>query len=244
MPACLKAASMTHLDQLAEHVPGLTSRRILDVGAGRGKFTLDAASRRMSVTALEPYGAYRALIQERAAERGLAVEVVGGSGEKLPFADASFGFANVSEVVEHVEDPEKVVREVYRVLQDGGAAYVSIPNRFGMKDQHFHLYFVNWLPRAWADYYISLFGRHKDYQSAAGRQRLAEMHYRTYGAARALLEGAGFSVEDIREKKIRRRAGAFAPLLLALYRPLRAAYFDSFHLLATKPAPGVAGGVV
>jgi SAM-dependent methyltransferase len=227
---------MTHFDELLANLPDLKERRLLDVGAGRGKFTIDAASRGAKVVGLEPYAKYREEILKNASERGLAVEVVPGAGEALPFPDGSFGFANVSEVIEHVEEPEKVARELFRVLASAGAAYVSVPNRFGFKDQHFHMYFVNWLPRAWADAYISLFGKHKDYQSAAGRQRLASMHYMTYGGAKRLFSRAGFRVEDLRERKLRRKFKAFAPLFFLPYHILRAAYFDSFHLLLIKPA--------
>ncbi|MEK9177343.1 MAG: class I SAM-dependent methyltransferase [Patescibacteria group bacterium] len=232
------ARAMTHFDHLQRHLPDLMKRNILDIGAGRGKFVIDAAERGAAVVGLEPHSAYRDEIGKRAAERNLAVRVIPGSGEKLPFPDGSFGFANVSEVIEHVEEPEKVAREVFRVLKAGGAAYVSVPNRFGFKDQHFHLYFVNWLPRVWADAFISLFGRHKDYRSAAGRQRLADMHYMTYPAARRLFLIAGFSVTDMRETRIRGVAGFFTPLALAAYGLLRAFYFDSFHLLLTKESRG------
>jgi len=226
---------MTHFDQLLVHIPDLTKRRLLDVGAGRGKFVIDAAARGATVVGLEPYVRYRDEITKRAGDRGLTVEIVAGSGEALPFPDSSFGFVNVSEVVEHVEEPEKVAREVFRILESGGAAYVSVPNRFGLKDQHFHLYFVNWLPRVWADTFISFFGKHKDYQSTAGRQRLASMHYMTYPEAYGLFSRTGFLVEDLREKKIRRALGPLAFLFLIPYRIFRAGYFDSFHLLLSKP---------
>jgi SAM-dependent methyltransferase len=46
---------------------------------------------------------------------------------ELPFADASFNSILCTEVLEHVPEPQKALREFYRVLQPGGRALVSVP---------------------------------------------------------------------------------------------------------------------
>lgn len=45
----------------------------------------------------------------------------------LPYADGGIARIICDQVLEHVLEPEKVVREMYRVLQRGGYAYVSTP---------------------------------------------------------------------------------------------------------------------
>jgi SAM-dependent methyltransferase len=45
----------------------------------------------------------------------------------LPFAYASFNSILCTEVLEHVPEPQKALREFYRVLQPGGRALVSVP---------------------------------------------------------------------------------------------------------------------
>jgi len=151
-------------------------------------------------------------------------------GEKLPFQDDEFDFVNMSEVIEHVEDPKKVMSEVYRVLKPGGKVYVSVPNRFGFYDQHFHIYFVNWLPRRWSDTFISIFGKHKDYSGKAGRQRLGEMHYYSWGGICSLVTGLGLAYEDIRLRKVKRMSVFFLPT----YIVLRKLFFNAFHLMLNK----------
>lgn len=225
---------MTHFAHLASYIPDLASRRILDIGAGRGDFVLDARAHGASAEGLELNPQYRERAAEKARARGEELVLVDGVAEELPFSDASFSFVNLGEVIEHVQDPQRALREAWRVLEAGGLGYLSVPNRFGARDQHFHLWGVNWLPRFLADSYIALFGKHKAYTLEAGHQRLSEMHYYTYGAACRLAAHAGFAVEDMRVLKLKRRLGALWPIAMPLYGLLRAAYLDSFHLLLRK----------
>ena len=226
----------THFENLLQLIPDLKRQRILDIGSGRGKFLIDATIRGVQCSGLEFNPAYIEQTYRLAKEQGAAVSVTQGAAEQLPFADASFDFINMSEVFEHVDDPARVMHEVYRVLVTGGAAYVSVPNRFALRDPHFHIYGVNWVPRRYAARYLSLFKKHKQYTREAGRQRLDEMHYRTYHAARRLFEHGGFTVTDIREKKIRSSIHNhfFSSAVVMLYWCVRPWYFDSFHFLLMK----------
>lgn len=226
----------THWEYLAEQVEGLASHAILDIGSGKGIFLLEAAEHGAVATGLEVSEAYIAIARERLNTAGYEASIVRGVAEKLPFPDASFDFANIGEVIEHVEDPRQMLVEAHRILLKGGRAYLSVPNRFGLRDQHYHLYFVNWLPRFLSDSFISVFGMHKDYaDKSVGRQRLADMHYYTYGAVTCLAREAGFSVVDMRVKRIETEAAGLARLLArAIYPLARFWYFDSFHLLLTK----------
>jgi len=124
---------------------------------------------------------------------------------------------------------EQLLKELRRVLKPGGKAYLSIPNRLGLKDQHFHLYFINWMPRFWADKIINSFGYHKDYSNKAGLQRLSEMHYYTWPNVCSLVESSGFKFKDIRLYKVKKN-----PLLFVFYPILRMFFLDSFHLLLQK----------
>ncbi len=226
---------MTHFEELQVHVPDLASRVIFDIGCGKGKFAVEAALAGAHVTCLEPHAAYRALTAERARAGGVVVEIVSGTAESLPFPDDAFGFANLSEVLEHVEDTSRVLSEVHRVLVPGGMAYVSIPNRFGLYDPHYHLPFINWMPRLWAEQVVTFFGLAKDSSTTAGRQRLSDMHYLTRGSAFRLLTSQGFAVRDIRELKLARIAPSLlTPLAVLLYRVLASWYFSTGHYLAKK----------
>jgi ubiquinone/menaquinone biosynthesis C-methylase UbiE len=53
--------------------------------------------------------------------------IIMGNGMRMPFKDATFDKIICSEMMEHVIDDEQGVRELYRVLKDGGAMAVSVP---------------------------------------------------------------------------------------------------------------------
>jgi SAM-dependent methyltransferase len=50
-----------------------------------------------------------------------------GDARTLPFADQSFDAALCFQVLEHVDRPEAVVREIQRVLKPGGLGFISAP---------------------------------------------------------------------------------------------------------------------
>ena len=53
-----------------------------------------------------------------------------GIGESIPYADASFDVVVSDNVLEHLDDPVSVFREVRRVLRPGGVFLAKTPNRW------------------------------------------------------------------------------------------------------------------
>lgn len=56
------------------------------------------------------------------------LKVVEGSAYSLPFQDGTVDCVVLSEVIEHLDSPEKCVREISRVLAKGGRLIVVFPN--------------------------------------------------------------------------------------------------------------------
>ncbi len=227
----------THLENLIKNIPDILKRPSLDIGSGRGGFLLDFARHGGSIIGLEKNDEYIKYTNNSAAQAGLRISVKSGEAEKLPFNNGEFLFINMSEVIEHIEDPNMVISEAYRVLKKNGIVYMSAPNRFSLRDPHFHLYFVNWLPRFLSDIFLSVFGKHKDYSdNNAGRQRLKDMHYYTSLDIMKICKKNGFDVVDIRENKIKNiiKNNLLSWLAIKVYKIARFFYYDSFHLLLTK----------
>ncbi len=225
-----------HLKNLISHVPDLLEKKILDLGSGKGNFLVDVATLGGDVCGLEKNKEYIVETLKKAKENNISVKIMEGVAENLPYQDSEFWFINVSEVIEHVNNPDLLIKEVYRILKNGGSVYLSVPSRFGFRDPHFHLYFVNLLPRFMSDAFISVFGKHKNYTGEAGEQRLKEMHYYRFNSIKRKLVNSGFSVVDIREKRIKSEIDnkLLKYLILCVYKTIKPFYFDTFHLLLRK----------
>lgn len=56
------------------------------------------------------------------------------------FADGTFDYVFMSEVLEHVKTPQEGVNEVHRVLKPGGTLYLSTPFIFPLHDEPYDFY--------------------------------------------------------------------------------------------------------
>ena len=53
-----------------------------------------------------------------------------GSGESIPFENATFDLVFANNVLEHLPEPHVVFKEVHRVLKPGGMFVIKTPNQF------------------------------------------------------------------------------------------------------------------
>ena len=93
----------------------MTEGKVLDVGAGAGDayMFLPAEVKQRGVVAVEPNSAYF----ERMSKIAPELEQVEGSIYELPFEDKSFDTVMCSEVLEHLSEPDRGMRELVRVCR-------------------------------------------------------------------------------------------------------------------------------
>ena len=98
---------------------------VLDVGCGGGLLAEEFAALGCRVTGVDPSSESLAVARAHAAQGGLAIEYIEGTGEALPFEDASFDVVYCCDVLEHVNDVGKTIVEIARVLKPGGRLVVG-----------------------------------------------------------------------------------------------------------------------
>jgi SAM-dependent methyltransferase len=103
--------------------------RLLEIGCGGGLLLRDAAGSEAAVTGLDHSEEMVRLARERAP----AADVLHGTAERLPFAEASFDAVAMSIVFMFLPDPAAVLGECRRVLSPGGrlAIYTTAPELRG-----------------------------------------------------------------------------------------------------------------
>jgi 2-polyprenyl-3-methyl-5-hydroxy-6-metoxy-1,4-benzoquinol methylase len=99
--------------------------RVLDVGAAQGVWLTALAKRGFEAVGVEPWEAAIEVSHDVAAATGLRLDIRPGVAESLPFEDESVDFVNAYSVLEHVDDPDQCMREVFRVLRRPGAFLFS-----------------------------------------------------------------------------------------------------------------------
>ncbi len=97
--------------------------KILDYGAGVGQLTrrLLALDRFDSVSAAD-------IMAMPSDLRGKAEWIEQDLNVALPGHEGAFDVVVAAEVIEHLENPRFMVREIFRLLRPGGAAIVTTPN--------------------------------------------------------------------------------------------------------------------
>ncbi len=101
--------------------------RVLDVGCGAGFLSNDMALRGREVTGIDI--AADALAVARAHDGSGRVGYVEADALALPFDDGCFDAVCAMDLLEHVEDPERVIAEASRVLAPGGMFFFHTFNR-------------------------------------------------------------------------------------------------------------------
>jgi ubiquinone/menaquinone biosynthesis C-methylase UbiE len=106
---------------LIEHLsPGMS---LLDVGCGPGTITADLAAlvRPGRVTAVDSSAEALAIARRAAADLGVAdIEFAVGDVHALDHPDGTFDVAHAHQVLQHVADPVRALRELRRVCRPGG----------------------------------------------------------------------------------------------------------------------------
>ena len=81
------------------------------------------------MTGVDPSPALLKKAREHAVDHSLDIKYLEGYGESLPLDNDCFDFVSCCDVLEHVDDLEKVICEISRVLKPGGVFFYDTINR-------------------------------------------------------------------------------------------------------------------
>ncbi len=183
-------------DELEGRGIRVQGKRILDLGAGLGGLTTELARRGGIMVSIEPGEAWRKLASDRLRAAGNG-QVIAAFGEFLPLADCSVDLIVSLQVLEHVQNPAKVVRELYRVLKPGGELFIAYENYLGFREPHYDVLWLPLLPKRIGAAWLRMRGRNPKFL-------LEAVTYTTFPAVRREMLKAGFicMIDEIRRKKL------------------------------------------
>lgn len=100
---------------------------ILDVGCGGGFLSNELARQGYEVTGVDVSPESLKVAERHDLTRSVKYEVA--DAYKLPYPDESFDAVTAMDFLEHIEDPEKVIKEFSRVLKPNGLFFFHTFNR-------------------------------------------------------------------------------------------------------------------
>lgn len=95
-------------------------KRLLEVGVGAGTDHLQWARAGAVCHGVDLTEAAIVTTRARLAQHGLSSQLQRLNAEALPYAEASFDLVYSWGVIHHAEHPERIVRDIHRVLKRGG----------------------------------------------------------------------------------------------------------------------------
>lgn len=114
--------------RIVEELELQDKEKILEVGCGNGYYLnlLNRLAFRLTLIGID--NDERALLDARKLIRDDKVKLILIDANKIPFKDNTFDKVIMSEVIEHIENEQNVLSEIYRVLKPGGVMVLTTCN--------------------------------------------------------------------------------------------------------------------
>jgi len=123
------------------------SGRVLDLGCSQGVASILLARQGLQVCSVDieiPALRYAvAEINQQEAAIRQRIHPMLADGARLPYADGSFDAVVFGEVLEHLDEPHKILQEIYRVLRDKGRLVLTTPFGYLPHADHKRTYYLH-----------------------------------------------------------------------------------------------------
>lgn len=153
------------LETTGLHAEDLKGKKILEIGSGFGLFVFvtrrDYGCDTVGIEPSEPgFDSSFALANEISLEYEMPSNIIiNAKGEDIPFSDHTFDIIFSSNVLEHTNDPQKVLHEAVRVLKPGGYLQIVYPNYASFFEGHYAIPWIPYMNNRLGKIWVRLFGR-------------------------------------------------------------------------------------
>ena len=110
----------------------LVGKGILEIATGEGALSRHLTGKGAEVSAADFSYTGLSEAQKRSNYRELQARYVQADLQSLPFRDDSFDLVISCETLEHLECPERGIRELVRIARNNAELYLTIPNYFNL----------------------------------------------------------------------------------------------------------------
>jgi ubiquinone/menaquinone biosynthesis C-methylase UbiE len=129
-------------------------KKVLNVGSGIGSFDIEMQRYGADIHGVEPDPFEYEIAVERIKNHGFKQNIKKAVGEDLPFPDNTFDLVTSFQVMEHVQDPGLVIKEIVRVTKKEGIIYINMPNHNSFWEGHYGCLWIPHFPKPLAKLYV------------------------------------------------------------------------------------------
>lgn len=123
------ALASARYDAVLSALGDVRGQLLLDIGGGDGALSYLITGRGGQTVTIDTAQVALRFAREEFACRGLEAQTVEGSAYTLPFPTETFDAIVCSDVIEHVQLPERLLTEALRILRPGGRFVLTTPLR-------------------------------------------------------------------------------------------------------------------
>ena len=186
------------VDYFDKEIVPLKNKRMLDVGCGKGGVVIACALKGAEAVGFDLDERDLNIAKLRAESYGLKnIPIFKGDAANIPFSDNYFDLVTALSVLEHVNNLEKVIKEMVRVTRPGGCCYVTFPNPIFPREGHYKVFYIPYMPKFLGKIYLKMRGFNPDFFD-----KYVTYPYPSISKITNIFINSGMNVSNLTEKSI------------------------------------------
>jgi len=134
------AEQQARFDLILKYLGDIKNKTVLDVGCGDGALTYLFCKKQANVVGADVEELGLKFAKEFLSSHGYHPQLILTSAYNIPLEDNSVDCVVASDVIEHVQEPDRLLEEAKRILKPGGKIVISTPYKLTEKSaDKFHV---------------------------------------------------------------------------------------------------------